>query len=31
MDVCRKSFPELVEVGKDHWVACYLWTDRPRD
>ncbi|MGD8520415.1 MAG: ABC transporter ATP-binding protein [Desulfobacterales bacterium] len=31
MDVCRKSFPELVEVGKDHLVACYLWTDRPRD
>ena len=30
MDVCRKNFPELVEVGKDHWVACYLWTDRPR-
>ena len=30
MDVCRKSFPELVEVGKDHWVACYLWTDRSR-
>jgi peptide/nickel transport system ATP-binding protein len=31
MDVCRKSFPELVEVGKDHLVACYLWTDRSRD
>jgi len=31
MDICRKSFPELVEVGKDHLVACYLWTDRPRD
>jgi peptide/nickel transport system ATP-binding protein len=31
MDVCRKNFPELVEVGKDHLVACYLWTDRPRE
>jgi peptide/nickel transport system ATP-binding protein len=31
MDVCRKSFPELVEVGTGHWVACYLWTDQPRD
>jgi peptide/nickel transport system ATP-binding protein len=31
MDVCRKSFPELVEVGKDHLVACYLWTDRSRE
>ena len=31
MDVCRKSFPDLVEIGKDHLVACYLWTDRPRD
>ena len=30
MDVCRKSFPELVEVGAGHLVACYLWTDRSR-
>jgi peptide/nickel transport system ATP-binding protein len=31
MDVCRQNFPELIEVGKDHLVACYLWTDRPRE
>ncbi len=31
MDVCRESFPELVEVERDHSVACYLWTQRSRD
>ena len=30
MDICRRQFPELVQAGKDHMVACYLWTDRPR-
>jgi len=24
MDVCKKSEPELEEVGKNHFVACYL-------
>lgn len=24
MDKCRKEMPELVEVGKDHMVACHL-------
>lgn len=31
MDICRREFPKLVEVGTDHFVACYLWTDQPRD
>ena len=30
MTICRQKFPKLVEVGKDHFVACYLWTDKPR-
>ena len=30
MDICRRQFPELVQVGKNHIVACYLWTDQPR-
>jgi peptide/nickel transport system ATP-binding protein len=30
MTICRQKFPKLVEVGKDHFVACYLWTDTPR-
>jgi oligopeptide/dipeptide ABC transporter ATP-binding protein len=24
MDVCRKKFPETVNVGKEHWVNCHL-------
>ena len=31
MDICRDKFPSLVEIDKNHSVACYLWTDRPRD
>jgi peptide/nickel transport system ATP-binding protein len=30
MDICRRQFPELVQVDKNHLVACYLWTDRSR-
>ena len=30
MTICRQKFPELVEVGNSHFVACYLWTDKPR-
>ena len=31
MDMCSKKFPSLVETETNHSVACYLWTDRPRD
>ena len=31
MDICRKRFPSLVEMEKNHAVACYLYTDRPRE
>ena len=27
MDVCRKAFPEMKAVARDHWVACY-WAVR---
>jgi peptide/nickel transport system ATP-binding protein len=27
MDVCRKTFPEMKEVKKDHLVACY-WIEK---
>ena len=23
MEVCRKTFPEMIETQKNHWVACY--------
>jgi peptide/nickel transport system ATP-binding protein len=26
MEVCKKKMPDLVEVGKDHYAACYLVT-----
>ena len=29
-EICRKAFPETVEVGPNHQVACYLYTDRSR-
>ena len=29
MDVCRKAFPEMKEVKKDHLVACYWVEKRP--
>jgi peptide/nickel transport system ATP-binding protein len=27
---CRKQFPEQIEVGPNHFVSCYLYTNRPR-
>jgi peptide/nickel transport system ATP-binding protein len=27
MDACRKTFPEMRETQKGHWVACY-WANR---
>jgi peptide/nickel transport system ATP-binding protein len=27
MDVCTKTFPEMIEVKKDHLVACY-WVEQ---
>jgi len=24
MEICQKKRPELLEVEKDHWVACYI-------
>ena len=29
--LCRKRFPLMVETEENHSVACYLWTDKPRD
>jgi len=29
-DICRRQFPETVDMGGDHTVACYRYTDRPR-
>jgi peptide/nickel transport system ATP-binding protein len=29
-DICRRHFPDTVDMGGDHTVACYLYTDRPR-
>lgn len=31
LDKCSKKFPSMVETEKNHSVACYLWTDKPRD
>lgn len=31
MDVCSKEFPEMVEVEKDHFVACHLFTRGERN
>ncbi len=34
MEVCQGRFPEMVERGKGHLVACYLWTNgdfKPED
>ena len=25
MDVCRTAFPDMKEIGKNHFVACYLY------
>ncbi len=29
--LCCKQFPLMVETEENHFVACYLWTDKPRD
>ena len=31
MDACRKRFPAMAAVGPGHQVACYLFTDKPRE
>ena len=28
--ICKKAFPATTEIGKNHQVACYLYTDMPR-
>jgi peptide/nickel transport system ATP-binding protein len=28
--ICQKEFPASTVVGKNHEVACYLYTDKPR-
>lgn len=27
---CRKAFPETIDAGHQHFVACYLYTKNPR-
>jgi peptide/nickel transport system ATP-binding protein len=27
MAACRKTFPEMIEIRKEHWVACY-WVEK---
>jgi peptide/nickel transport system ATP-binding protein len=27
---CRRHFPEMREVGANHFVACFEYTDQPR-
>lgn len=27
-DICRTSEPPLIDVGKDHYVACHLYTEK---
>ena len=29
--ICKKEFPATKVVGKNHQVACYLYTDKPRN
>ncbi len=31
MPPCRERFPEMAELGANHEVACYLFTDKPRE
>ena len=26
MDICREEFPQMIEVGKEHLVRCYLYS-----
>jgi len=28
--ICKESFPITKEIGKNHQVACFLYTERPR-
>lgn len=28
MDKCTKSYPEMTKVGDNHYVACYLYSDK---
>ncbi|MEM2297346.1 MAG: ABC transporter ATP-binding protein, partial [Ignisphaera sp.] len=28
MDICRREEPPLVEMDKDHFVACWLYMKR---
>jgi peptide/nickel transport system ATP-binding protein len=30
MPVCSEAFPQMTEVGQNHRVACYLYTDQAR-
>ncbi len=30
-NLCRKAFPETIALGNNHEVACYLYTDKPRN
>jgi len=27
MEICSKIMPKLIEVGKDHFIACHLYTE----
>jgi peptide/nickel transport system ATP-binding protein len=29
--ICKEAFPATTEIGKNHQVACYLYTDKPRN
>jgi len=26
MDICKKEFPQMIEIGKEHLVRCYLYS-----
>ena len=28
--ICKEAFPETKELGDNHQVACYLYTEKPR-
>ena len=29
--ICKEAFPATKEIGKNHQVACFLYTERPRN
>lgn len=29
--ICKKAFPKATEVGNNHQVACFLYTEKPRN